>query len=283
MPTTPAPKTPPPRIRITNVKPVVDCGRHPAKRSVGDRVEVQATVFRDGHEILGAQVLYRGPGEKRWRSAPLELLWNDLFVGSFEVDAVGRWEFRVEGWTDRAATWRDELRRKVEAGEQDLTSELKEGEALLGLKKLTVEKGLASTKTDKHGPVQSDPLELDVDRPLGRFGAWYELFPRSFGGFAGVEKVLPQLAELGFDVVYFPPIHPIGTVVAQGPQQHAAREAGRPGQPVGDRLGARAGTTRSIPSSGRSPTSTASSRPRTRSASRSRSTSRSSARPTIRG
>ena len=75
---------------------------------VGDRVEVQATVFRDGHEILGAQVLYRGPGEKAYRSAPLELLWNDLFVGSFEVDRPGRWEFLVEAWGDRAATWRDE-------------------------------------------------------------------------------------------------------------------------------------------------------------------------------
>jgi starch synthase (maltosyl-transferring) len=239
MPTTPAPKTPPPRIRITNVKPVVDCGRHPAKRSVGDRVDVQATVFRDGHEILGAQVLYRGPGEKRWRSAPLELLWNDLFIGSFEVDAVGRWEFRVEGWTDRAATWRDELRRKVEAGEEDLTSELKEGEALLGLKKLTVEKGLASTKTDKHGLVQSDPLELDVDRPLGRFGAWYELFPRSFGGFEGVERVLPQLAELGFDVVYFPPIHPIGTSWRKGRNNTLPAKPGDPGSPwaIGSELG----------------------------------------------
>ena len=127
------------------------------------------------------------------------------------------------------------------------------------------------------------PLELDVDRPLGRFGAWYELFPRSFGGFKGVEKVLPQLAELGFDVVYFPPIHPIGTVVAEGPQQHAAREAGRPGQPVGDRLGG--GRPRRDPSRARHARRL---RPPRRgrdrsSASRSRSTSRSSARPTTRG
>src|SRR4029079_19285364 len=132
-------KTPPTRIRITNVKPFVDCGRHAATRSAGDGVDVQATVFRDGHEILGAQILYKGPGDKRWRTAPLELLWNDLFTGSFEVDTVGRWEFRIEAWSDRAATWRDELSRKVQAGEEDLASELVEGEAILGVKNLTVE------------------------------------------------------------------------------------------------------------------------------------------------
>jgi starch synthase (maltosyl-transferring) len=230
MPTTPAPKTPP-RIRITNVVPVVDCGRHPAKRTVGDRIDVQATVFRDGHEILGAQVLYRGPGKTRWRSAPLELLWNDLFLGSFEVDAVGRWEFLVEAWTDHAATWRDELRRKVEAGETDLAGELAEGALMLGVEELTVEEGLASTKNDRSGTVRSAPLSLDVDRPLGRFGAWYELFPRSFGGFRGVEKVLPQLSELGFDVVYLPPIHPIGVSGRKGRNNTLPARPGDPGSP----------------------------------------------------
>src|SRR5262249_6815437 len=227
----------PPRIRITNVKPLVDCGRHPAWRSVGNRVDVQATVFRDGHEILGAQVLYRGPGEKRFRSAPLELLWNDLFLGSFEVDAVGHWEFRIEALSDRAATWRDELRRKVEAGDTELASELAEGAALLGVKSLTIEKGLASTKSDKHGTVQSDPLQLYVDRPLGRYGAWYELFPRSFGGFAGVEQVLPQLAELGFDVVYFPPIHPIGRSGRKSANNTPPAKPGDPGSPWAIRSG----------------------------------------------
>jgi starch synthase (maltosyl-transferring) len=230
MPTTPDPRTPP-RIRITNVRPVVDCGRHPAKRTVGDRVDVQATVFRDGHEILGAQVLYRGPGKSKWQAERLELLWNDLFLGSFEVDAVGRWEFLVEAWTDHAATWRDELRRKVEAGETDLASELAEGALMLGVTKLTVEEGLASTRNDRSGTVRSAPLALDVDRPLGRFGAWYELFPRSFGGFKGVEAMLPRLAELGFDVVYFPPIHPIGVSGRKGRNNTLPARPGDPGSP----------------------------------------------------
>jgi starch synthase (maltosyl-transferring) len=231
MPTKPAKTSLPPRIRITNPRPIVDCGRHPAKRTVGDRVEVTATVFRDGHEILGAQILYRGPDQRRYESAPLELVNNDLFTGSFEVTASGRWRFLIEAWSDRAATFRDELRRKVEAGEEDLTSELAEGAILLGIEDLDVETALASTVSDRHGTVRSDALELDVDRPLGRFGAWYELFPRSFGGFAGVERVLPQLAELGFDVVYFPPIHPIGRSGRKGKNNTLGARPGDPGSP----------------------------------------------------
>jgi starch synthase (maltosyl-transferring) len=231
MPTKPAKTSQPPRIRITNVHPIVDCGTHPAKRTVGDRVEVRATVFRDGHEILGARILYRGPDERRYRSAPLELLWNDLFTGSFEVTEPGRWQFLIEAWSDRAATFRDELRRKVEAGQEDLDGELAEGSLLLGIEDLDVETALASTVSDRHGAVRSATLELDVDRKLGRFGAWYELFPRSFGGFAGVERVLPQLAELGFDVVYFPPIHPIGRSGRKGRNNTLGAGPDDPGSP----------------------------------------------------
>jgi starch synthase (maltosyl-transferring) len=230
MPTKPETKTPP-RIRITNLSPIVDCGRHPAKRSIGDLVEVSATVFRDGHEILGAQILYRAPGQRRFRTAPMQPRGNDLFTGEFEVTACGRWQFLVEGWADHAATWRDELRRKVEGGQVDLTGELAEGALLLGIPGLDLETALASEASDRHAAVRSAPLELDVDRPLGRFGAWYELFPRSFGGFAGVEKVLPKLAELGFDVVYLPPIHPIGRSGRKGRNNTLPAKASDPGSP----------------------------------------------------
>jgi starch synthase (maltosyl-transferring) len=157
------PKTPD-RIRITNVRPVVDCGRHPAKRSLGETVQISATIFKDGHDILGAQVLYRGPGSGGWQAAPLELLWNDLFIGGFEVDAIGRWQFAVEAWIDHAATWRDELRRKVEAGETELSSELAEGAQILGIPDLDVETALASEASDHSEAVRSERLELDVDR-----------------------------------------------------------------------------------------------------------------------
>src|SRR3954453_14500365 len=224
-------KKPLPRIRIEALAPSIDGGEFPVKRTVGERVDVRATIIRDGHEVLGAQVLYRGPGARRWSSAPLEPLGNDLYAGSFEVDACGRWQFAVEAWSDRAAPWRGELRRKVEAGQTDLAGELAEGAELLGIRSLDVETGLASTATDRHGVARSKTLEVEVDRKLGRFGSWYELFPRSFGGFAGVEQVVRTLAELGFDVVYLPPVHPIGRSGRKGRNNTLPAERGDPGSP----------------------------------------------------
>src|SRR4051794_12536395 len=135
-------KKPLPRIRIEGLAPLVDCGEFPVKRTVGERVQVEATIIRDGHDVLGAQVLYREPLARRWASAPLEALGNDLYAGSFEVTSCGRWQFAVEAWSDRAATWRDELKRKADAGQDDLSSELAEGEELLGISPLDVETGL---------------------------------------------------------------------------------------------------------------------------------------------
>src|SRR5205807_374501 len=129
----------------------------------------------------------------------------------------GRWQYTIEAWGDRRATWRDELRRKVEGGQEDLSGELSEGAVLFEVDSLTVEEGLELGGGDRSGVTSlARPLELDVDRALARFGAWYELFPRSWGGFAGVERELPRLAELGFDVLYLPPIHPIGTTNRKG-------------------------------------------------------------------
>jgi starch synthase (maltosyl-transferring) len=224
-------RKPLPRIRVEQVRPQLDCGRFPVKCTLGDRVQVSATLIRDGHEVLGASVLYRGPGKRRFASAPLEPVGNDVFAGSFEVTDCGRWDYLIEAWSDPAATWRDELRRKVEAGQKDLTGELAEGELLLGIRGLDVQTALASSAHDKRGTTRSELFAVDVDRELARFGAWYELFPRSFGGFAGVERVLPQLAELGFDVVYLPPIHPIGRTGRKGRNNTMPAQPGDPGSP----------------------------------------------------
>ena len=227
------PQTRPPRIQIEEVWPQIDAGRYPVKRSVGDEVEIWATIFRDGHDLLGAAILYRAPGATKWQEAPLAKTDQpDRWTGSFHVDRCGRWEFTIEAWVDHAATWRDELRRKVEAGQTDLDSELQEGAALLKVLKLDVETALASTETDRAEPTRLvRTLEVDCDRPLARFGTWYELFPRSWGGFKGVEKVLPELAGLGFDVVYFPPIHPIGKTNRKGRNNTLAAGKGDPGSP----------------------------------------------------
>jgi starch synthase (maltosyl-transferring) len=198
------------------MEPVVDCGRFPVKRTVGDTLDVYATVFKDGHDILGGAVRVLAPGTRAWQETALVLLGEDRWQGSFVVDRPGRWRFAIAAWTDRIATWQDELRRKVAAGQEDLSGELAEGAVLLGRSSLTPDEGLAAAAGDRHGEAASGELEVDVDRELARFGAWYELFPRSWGGFRGVAAVLPRIAELGFDVVYLPPIHPIGTTARKG-------------------------------------------------------------------
>ena len=230
---------PPPRIQIQRVEPQVDCGRFPVKRTIGAEVVVTASIFRDGHDVLGAVVRYRPPGARRWREVPLEPLGNDDWRGSFVVDACGRWTFTVAAWTDRVASWQDEVRRKLDGGQTDLEGELSEGQALLGAE-LSLEKLLAVDAQDRHGEVELElRLGVDVERVLARFGAWYELFPRSFGGFAGVEQALPKLAELGFEVVYLPPIHPIGETNRKGRNNALVAKAGDPGSPwaIGSALG----------------------------------------------
>src|SRR3984957_5754870 len=219
------------RIRIENVRPAVECGRHPVKRTLGDPVEVRATIFRDGNDVLGARLRYRGPGERRFASIPLEPLGNDLYAASFEPRECGRWQFTVEAWSDPLATWRGELRRRVEAGQEELSSELAEGELLLGIPALDLETALASTSSEEHDLVRAELLEVEVDPEVARFAAWYELFPRSFGGLAGVEAVLPELAELGFGVVYLTPIHPIGRTGRKGPNNTLHAAPGDPGSP----------------------------------------------------
>ena len=227
----PLPRNDAPRIQIQAVEPIVDCGRYPVKATVGDRVDVYATVFKDGHDTLAGSVRVRGPGERRFAEVPLIPLGNDRYGGRFTVDRPGRWQFAVSAWTDRVATWQDELRRKVDGGQKELAGELAEGAVLLGRESLTVEEGLAADAGDRHGVTTSQAYEVDVDRELARFGAWYELFPRSFGGLKGVAGVLPQLAELGFDVVYLPPIHPIGHTNRKGKNnavEHAEGDVGSP-------------------------------------------------------
>src|SRR4029079_13888014 len=117
---------------------------YPIKRTVGDTVEVTARIFRDGHETLGAAVRHKGPDASRWSESPLEPLGHDLWAASFERARQGLWSFRIEAWVDRVASFQEELRRKVAAGQADLGSELSEGAVLLGDEALTVEQALAA-------------------------------------------------------------------------------------------------------------------------------------------
>jgi starch synthase (maltosyl-transferring) len=264
-----APTEPPARIQIEDPAPAVDAGRFPAKRCVGDAVEVSADVFRDGHDLLKAVVRFRAPGSEEWREAPMRAIDAAVqgvrWAGSFPVDRIGSWEFSVEAWSDVFGTWRDELRRKVEAGQLDLSSELGEGALLLegAAKRLTdgsdravVESAVATLRDPdasatlkhtaaldarlrsvlerdphRHGATRLQPLPLEVDRLRARFGAWYELFPRSWGGLKGVERELEGIAQLGFDVLYLPPIHPIGVKNRKGRNNALVAGPADPGSP----------------------------------------------------
>ena len=266
----PAADQPPKRIVIQNPAPSVDGGAFPAKRCVDDVVSVAADIFGDGHDKLRAVVRSRGPGQRRWRESELKPIDAHLggvrWSGDFVVDAQGRWLYTIEAWTDVFGTWRDELERKLAGAQEDLTGELSEGAVLLraALERARSQPGRAliehalatledgsSPEPAKHDVVLgaelfeaveraqeryenvtlNEPLVIEVDRVRGRFGAWYELFPRSWGGLAGVKEVLPALAELGFDVVYLPPIHPIGVTNRKGRDNALTAAPGDPGSP----------------------------------------------------
>jgi starch synthase (maltosyl-transferring) len=229
----PPSKSPPARILIQDVRPQVDCGRYPVKVTLGDPVDVEATIFKDGHDVLRAAIRYRPTGTRKWLEAPLEPVGNDRWHGRFEATGLGRWQYALEAWVDRYATLLDELDRKLGAGQTELAGELAEAEALFGAGELDEWRAAAPAlgAKDRHGKVTGATLEADVERERARFGAWYELFPRSWGGFKGVQKVLPRLADLGFDVVYLPPIHPIGTTNRKGRNNALAAAKGDPGSP----------------------------------------------------
>jgi starch synthase (maltosyl-transferring) len=277
------------RIPITDVSPVVERGRYPVKAVVGESLEISATIFREGHDALGAAVVLKGP---RGRSRPLTRLQPDggdapdRYVAWVTPDKPGSWTFRIESWSDPYASWRHAAEIKIDAG---IDVELMLAEGVLVVRraaagtpaKSTARRKLESAATlaaDESLPVSerlsaltgpdvvgalddyplrdllsaTDPFPLYVDRERALVGAWYELFPRSEGAtydeqagrwrsgtFASAAQRLEAVAEMGFDVVYLPPIHPIGEVNRKGPNNTLAPGPDDPGSPwaIGSRLG----------------------------------------------
>ncbi|MEA2359917.1 MAG: hypothetical protein QOI62_3177 [Solirubrobacteraceae bacterium] len=261
---------PPNRIRIEHPAPTVDDGRWPVKRTVGDTVDVGADIFRDGHEVLRAVVRYKAPGDRRWHESPLVAVdaHHDgvRWEGGFTVEEPGLTQWTIQAWVDLFAGWRDELARKVDFGQPDLGGELSEGAVLLraaaerasGEAARRLAAAAEAVLTDPQVGLDPEllalveevqerteatelpaPLQVDVDRTLARFGSWYELFPRSWGGFRGAREQLPRLAELGFDVLYLPPIHPIGHTNRKGANNTLTPGPEDPGSPyaIGDETG----------------------------------------------
>jgi starch synthase (maltosyl-transferring) len=244
------------RVVIQQITPSIEAGRYSVKAVVGDDVVVGADILREGRELLCATVRYRGPGDTRWHEAPMRLETNDRWHGAFPVDRMGAWRYSVTAWTDYYGTWLDGARKKVDAGQVDLDVDFADGAALLErrLRRTSLAarevlrqtiavlrddadpntKLAAAQDPDLLALLERHPERLDrtisrpdlplwVDRERARFSAWYELFPRSYGAtattsgtFADAAKRLPAIADMGFDIVYLPPIHPIGTTNRKG-------------------------------------------------------------------
>jgi starch synthase (maltosyl-transferring) len=260
------------RVIVEGVEPCVDGGRFPAKRSVGQSLTVEADIFTDGHDKLAAVLRYRYVPDTKWHEIPMEPEVNDRWSATFTVTALGRYEYAIEAWVDRFASWLDGLEKKVDA-DQIVDSELLEGAELL---RQAAERATAADRRwleeqaailadasqptarlqvaldpqlaemmSRH-PDRSDataterPLSVVVDPERASFGAWYEMFPRScapqpgkHGTFRDCEERLPYVAGMGFDVLYLPPIHPIGGTHRKGPNNTPGAEPGDTGSPWG--------------------------------------------------
>jgi starch synthase (maltosyl-transferring) len=245
---------------IENVRPQIECGRHPVKRPAGEPVRVTADIFKEGHDDLSAVVRWRRlyPEPTQSREEPMRFLGNDAWEAEIPLAGNGLYAFTVEAWPDSFRTWSHELQRKLQAG-REVSSELLEGAALLDAGAARAEAAGARADADRlragrkallPGPSSStfaaalDPgllnvasrhadrtvatridreLRIFAERERAVFSAWYELFPRSTSGdpkrhgtFRDVERWLPYVAGLGFDVLYLPPIHPIGRTARKG-------------------------------------------------------------------
>jgi len=257
------------RVHIEQVRPSIDGGLHPVKRILGDVLVVEADILADGHDALRARLLFRHEADEAFQEVELSPLGNDRFHASFDLTRIGVYQFPIEAWVDRFATYRHGLSRKVAAG-VDVSLELREGALLLeeaaaraaptdatalrGLAALLVgdtplldraslalspaiEATMARVPDRRFASRPDRVYEVVVDPPRARFSAWYELFPRSagpagrHGTFADVEARLDYVAEMGFDVLYLPPIHPIGVSFRKGPNNTETAGPNDPGSP----------------------------------------------------
>ncbi|HEY1582330.1 MAG TPA: alpha-1,4-glucan--maltose-1-phosphate maltosyltransferase [Chthoniobacterales bacterium] len=265
-----------PAAVIENLEPLIDGGRYPIKRVIGEDVVVEADVFKDGHDIVAAVLRWRVVGQPRWHETAMRLLENDRWRGVFSVYENATYEYTVEAWTDVFGGWVHEFAAKFEAGIADLTSEKLEGAGHLTAAARRARGGdakrlrelaekiragdnadvnriahlgelevLMATYAARSGATQYAPApRVIVDRVAARTAAWYEFFPRSAEGRTDrgstFRDCLPRVDDakaMGFDVIYFPPIHPIGLTNRKGRNNSVTSEPGEPGVPyaIGNR------------------------------------------------
>ncbi|HEX3891166.1 MAG TPA: alpha-1,4-glucan--maltose-1-phosphate maltosyltransferase [Terracidiphilus sp.] len=257
------------RVVIEGITPQVDGGRFPAKRTAGDQVRVEADAFTDGHDAIAVVLQARRGGSGEWTEIPMQALVNDRWFGTFRVSELGPYEFKVQGWVDHFETWRRDLLKRiaaetdaavdyligadlVDAAAQRATASdhiwLQERARVLRSKRAPAALRIHATDPmlhelalrypDKSLASESDPLRIVVDPVRARFSSWYEFFPRStaaeagqHGTFADCEKRLEYAADMGFNVVYLPPIHPIGRSFRKGHNNSPEAQVGDHGSP----------------------------------------------------
>jgi starch synthase (maltosyl-transferring) len=258
------------RVVIEAITPQVDGGRFPAKRTVGDVVQIEADVFTDGHDSVAAVVRFRHEQSSEWNETRMRPLVNDRWAGEFPVTDLGRYVYTVYGWIDHWETWLRDLAKRIQANSDTPVDYLIGADlidAAAGIAKghdhewLTAQAKALRTGEDNaaHRAVATDPalndvmmrypdrrfetrfdreLVLVVDPVRARFSSWYEFFPRSaatepgkHGTFKDCEARLPYIAEMGFNVVYLPPIHPVGTNFRKGKNNSTTAEPGDVGSP----------------------------------------------------
>ena len=255
-------------VIIEAVAPTVDGGRYAVKREIGAVVEVSADIFKEGHDVLVAFLKYRRAGETAWRETSMRHVDNDRWAGSFTLDAVGRWVFAIEALPDPFQSWLADLLKRLDAG-QEVASDLLEGAVLVraaarrargpearelrdAAERLSrPDPPPAAVETARDGRLallmdayldratatwSEREYEVVCDVERARFAAWYELFPRSgvpgrHATFKDAEEQLPRIALMGFDVVYLPPIHPVGRTHRKGRNNSLTAAPGDPGSP----------------------------------------------------
>ena len=273
-----------PAVVIENLQPLINSGRYPVKRVAGEDLAVEADIFMAGHEVVAASLKWRVLGEKHWQETPMRFIDNDRWRGLCTLYREAVYEFTVEAWIDTFGGWQHEFTTKFAAGISDLTSEALEGAALLDaasqrahnepdavrLREFSesirvadnaqinaiAQSGelevLMATYPDRSTATQyAPPPRVTVDRPVARTAAWYEFFPRSAGGRGDrgstLREALPRVEDakaMGFNVIYFPPIHPIGQTNRKGRNNSLITEPGDPGVPYA--IGSEAGGHKAI-------------------------------------
>jgi starch synthase (maltosyl-transferring) len=256
------------RVAIEAPSPCVDHGRFPARQVVGSEVVVEADLITDGHDKLGAVIRYRAPGEAEWTEVSMALINNDRWTARFPLDRLGIHEYVIEAWKDAYATFVDELEKKHAAG-VPITLELLEGALLVKAASARARKAVQAALApvlkvlDTEGPdarreillaaetreamaraddrphrIETQPIPVQAERTAAGFASWYEVFPRSLsddparhGTFRDVVRHLPRVQAMGFDVLYFPPFHPIGRVNRKGANNTLTPSADDPGSP----------------------------------------------------